>query len=104
MTFQNYLSENIVNNKKKKIMKYIHLFRSQEEKNTYLNTQYEEPFVCKKIEQGVEPQPKQITYNLKEQGMYLTFEIISGGTLYWRYGSASYPISRTIEYRKNEGE
>lgn len=59
--------------------KYTHLFTSQTEYNDYVNSDYKEPFVSVTSGGG---ESININYNLNELGMYLTFEIVSGGTLY----------------------
>ena len=44
---------------------------------------------------------EQIPFNPTSLTEYLTFEIISGGTIYWKSGDASF--SRTIYYSKDSG-
>ena len=63
-------------------MKRVHKFNTVNEFNTYVDNDYEEPFVCNKVGNGVETTYHNTTYNLKYIAKPLTFEIVSGGTLY----------------------
>lgn len=82
--------------------KYIHYFNNGNEFEEYINNDYKEPFVCNKIGNGVETTYNDTTYELGDLGIPLTFEIVSGGTLYWYASNTG--TTRTIEYRKNGGE
>ena len=81
-----------------KIHTLIHNFSSKTEEDTYLDAEYEEPFVSATSGVGESPTMR---YNLDELGMYLTFEIISGGTIYWWVGYEAQ--KKTIEYSLNGG-
>lgn len=81
---------------------YIHRFYSTTAFTNHINNNYYEPWVSSHLTNTAETSSVTITYNLKELGMPLTFEIVSGGTLYW-YASHTDTL-KTIEYRKNEGE
>lgn len=84
---------------------YIHRFYSTTAFTNHINNNYYEPWVSSHLTNTVETSSVTITYNLKELGMPLTFEIVSGGTLYWRANDISNTAyTRTFEYRKNEGE
>ena len=82
---------------------YIHYFESETEFNNHLNSSaYTEPFLSTHpVGTGASASTK-VTYNLKDLGRPLTFEIVSGGTLYWYASHTDNP--KTIEYSKNGGE
>ena len=67
--------------------------------SAYTGSDYDEPWVSYISGAGItkyNKTPEEIML-----GTYLTFEIVSGGTLYWH---KKYDVTKTIQYRKNEGE
>ena len=82
---------------------YIHRFNSETDYANYVNSAYTEPWISTHITGGGANSSITVTYNLKELGEYLTFEIVSGGTLYW-YNSGNTSDIKTIEYKLNDGE
>ena len=84
---------------------YIHLFESNSEYNEERESNYKEPWVSYTV------QNEKVNYNKSEYekllGTPLTFEITSNGTINWvaTYdGTEPGTLSRTIEYKKNNGE
>ena len=81
---------------------YIHRFNSETDYANYVNSAYTEPWVST-IYGGGSTSSVTVTYNLKELAEPLTFEIVSGGTLYW-YNNGNTGDTKTIEYKLNNGE
>ena len=81
--------------------KYVHLFRTNAEYEEARKDNYYEPWVS--YTEGI---GGGVTYNkTKEEkllGTYLTFNIISSGTIYWKAQNTAYTTS--IEYKKNDDE
>ena len=85
-------------------MKYIRLFEDVNEfQDAYYGEEYIEPWGSGVME-GEELQ--ELKYNKTEEDkLYeipLTFKILTGGTIYFKAASTNY--TKTIDYRKNEGE
>lgn len=82
--------------------KYIHKFESLTDYNNTRQNNYIEPWisVTNDGEGFIDNYNKTEYESLLETP--LTFEIISGGTLYWRTNDTN--LTRTIEYKKNDGE
>lgn len=85
---------------------YIHNFETESEFNTYINSSaYTEPWVSAHITGWGVNSSVTVTYNLYELGEYLTFEIVSGGTLYWQVNNnKQISTGKTIEFKKNQEE
>ena len=81
---------------------YIHRFNSETDYANYVNSAYTEPWVSTTYVGG-STSSVTVTYNLKELAEPLTFEIVSGGTLYW-YNNGNTGDTKTIEYKLNDGE
>lgn len=79
--------------------KYIHCFETEAEFNNARNNNYIEPWVS--YTKGVD----RVDYNKTEEekllGTPLTFEITGDGDIMWKANGSQ---TRTIEYRKNDGE
>ena len=83
--------------------KYIHLFETAAEYETTRNNNYKEPWASYTLEDSG------ISFNKTEYEklleMPLTFEILSGGTIVWKfYGPESYFQKLAISYSVNDGE
>ena len=81
-------------------MGYIHLFQTVNEFNSARTDNYVEPWL------SYTKEASGLTLNKTEHEklleMPLTFEVISGGTIVWKASSTA--NTRTIEYKKNDGE
>ena len=76
---------------------YIHRFNAESDYANYVNSAYTEPWVST-IGGGGSTSSVTVTYNLYELAEPLTFEIVSGGTLYWK-GSG-----HNVDVKVNNGE
>jgi hypothetical protein len=80
---------------------YVHLFETNNDfQSDYHGSGYTEPWTSYNLERHSLEYNKTGYEKLLETP--LTFEIISGGTLYWRTNDTN--LTRTIEYKKNDGE
>lgn len=79
---------------------HLHLFETVSAFTEQYNGEgYKEPWVSYTEENG------KVVYNKNPLEEYLTFEILSGGTMYWKKaGQSSYWDGVSIEYSKNNGE
>ena len=84
---------------------YIHLFETVSAYTEARNSEYTEPWVSYTVEN------EKVDYNLSEEEKKLlqplTFEITSDGTINWGHDFGEWSpleFSRTLEYRKNDGE
>lgn len=84
-------------------MKHLHLFNTETEYNEYLDKHYNTPTVS--YIRGTDD----VKYNMSKEEAYnyfkskpLTFEVLSDGVIKWTAANGSY--TRTIEYKKNDGE
>ena len=76
------------------MVKYVHYFSNVSTYNEARNTGYEEPWLS--VTEGVG-----LNYNKTMREKYLTFDIVSGGTVMFRCNNTS--VSRTISYSLNGG-
>ena len=88
--------------------RYIHLFENEDDYNNARLNDYKEPWVsATNLGGGEATPPHRVDYNKSEYEKLLetplTFEIVSGGTLYW-YNSGNTSDIKTIEYKLNDGE
>lgn len=83
-------------------MEYLHLFNTDEEFRNYRQTNYIEPWVSATLVNG----EYRINYNKTLYEILLetpiTFEISNSGNIVWK--SSNSDFTRTIEYKKNDGE
>ena len=85
-------------------MQYIHHYTDKDSFiNDYCGEKYSEPWV------SLTEELSKVNYNITDKeryllylGTYLTFNVTSSGTIYWKSNNTNF--SRTIEYRKNGGE
>ena len=82
------------------LQEYIHRFNNEDELNEYVMSSYTLPFVSTTVVGTGANSSITVNYNLREIKEYLTFEIVSGGTLYWKAGNTA----KTIEVQINDGE
>ena len=87
-------------------MKYIHYFENVEDfQEHYWGEKYNEPFVSYTVT-GETVDYGNVNYNKSEDDKLreipLTFEILTDGNIMWKVSNTS--ITKTIEYKKNDGE
>lgn len=86
-------------------LKYLHKYPNNDEFSGFCYTdRYYEPFVSTTfLEEGVKDR---VDYNLRRRQKmlkeYLTFEFLEDGSFVWKSNKST--VSKTIEYKKNDGE
>ena len=81
-------------------MYFYHYYNNDDDfQSDYWGTPYHEPWVSKTILEG-DPDHR-VNYNKKMIDGYLTFDVKSSGIIRWKCTDAAY--SKTIEYKKNDG-
>lgn len=80
----------------KQISQYFHRFETESEFSDKRLNDYHEPCVSYTI------QSERTDYNKWGDERYLTFDIISGGTIRWKSTNAE--MARTISYKKNDDD